>query len=73
MCPYQEPDYVPDFERGVPQAIKSCGGSFVAFEAMTEGAELAIFTVASGRAPIVVSCIKQRVPQGNVKAAGEGD
>jgi len=71
MCPYLEPDYVPDFETVVPHAIQSCGGSFIAFEAMTEGAELAIFTVASDRAPVVVSCIKQRVPQGNVEAAGK--
>lgn len=71
MCPYQEPDYVSNYESVVPQAILSCGGSFVGFEAMTEGAELAIFNVDPDRAPVVVNCIKQRVPQGNVEAAGE--
>jgi hypothetical protein len=71
FCPYQEPDYVPNYEKVVPQAIQSCGGSFVGFEAMTEGAELAIFSVDPDRVAEVLNCIKRRVPQGNVEAAGE--
>jgi len=39
MCPYLEPDYVPNYETDVPQTIRSCGASFVRFEALTDGAE----------------------------------
>ena len=66
LCPYREPDYVPNYETVVPQAIQSCGGSFVRFEPLTEGAERAYFDVDSVRAAAVVACLKQHVPQANV-------
>ena len=69
LCPYLEPDYVPNYKIVVPQAIQSCGASFIRFEALTEGAERAYFEVDSGRAAEVVACIKRRVPQGNVDRA----
>lgn len=72
LCPYIEPDYVPNYGKVVPQAIQQCGASFVRFEPLTEGAERALFEVASGRAAQVVVCIKQHVPQGNIDAPPEG-
>ena len=72
LCSYVEPDYVPNYEKVVPQAIQMCGASFVRFQPLTEGAERAFFEVASGRAAQVVACLKQRVPQGNVDAASDG-
>lgn len=67
-CPYVEPDYVPNYETVVPQAIVSCGASFVRFEPMTEGAERAFFQVPRRGAPAAVACIKRHLPQGNVEA-----
>lgn len=72
LCPYLEPDYVANYERVVPQALQSCGASFVRFEPMTEGAERAFFDVDSVQAAKVVACIKRHVPQGSVDAAPEG-
>ena len=72
LCPYLEPDYVPNYERVVPQAIQSCGASFVRFEPLTEGAERAFFELDSSRSAEVVACIKHHVPQGNVDAAADG-
>lgn len=72
LCPYFQTDYVPNYEKVVPQAIQSCGASFVRFEPLTEGAERAFFEVAAGRAAAVVACIKQHVPQGNVDTPAEG-
>jgi hypothetical protein len=63
---------MPNYERVVPQAIQSCGASFVRFEPLTEGAERAFFDVDSGRAAQVVACVKRHVPQGNVDADAEG-
>jgi hypothetical protein len=62
---------VPNYETVVPQAIASCGASFIRFEAMTEGAERAFFYVPSDRALSAVACIKRHVPQGNVEASTE--
>ena len=36
LCPYVEPDYIPNYETVVPQTIVSCGASFVRFEPLTE-------------------------------------
>lgn len=72
LCSYLEPDYVPNYEKVVPQAIQLCGASFVRFEPLTEGAERAFFEVASGRAAEVVACLKQHVPQANVDAPADG-
>jgi hypothetical protein len=71
LCPYREPDYVPNYESVVPAAIQSCGASFTGFEAMTEGAEIASFDVDPDRAPAIVDCIKQRLPQAHVETAAE--
>ena len=68
LCPYLEPDYVPNYESAVPQAIQSCGASFVGFQALTEGAESASFAVAPDRAAAVIGCIRQRLPQADVDA-----
>ena len=70
LCPYVEPDYVPNYDTVVPRAIVSCGATFVRFEPMTEGAERAFFDVPLARALAAVACIKQHVPQGAVEAAG---
>lgn len=72
LCPYLEPDYVANYETVVPQAIQSCGASFVRFEPLTDGAERAFFQVDSGRSAEAVACIKQHVPQGNVDAPATG-
>lgn len=66
LCPYLEPDYVPNYESAVPEAIRTCGASFVRFEPLTEGAQRAYFDVDSGRAADVAACLKQHVPQGSV-------
>lgn len=71
LCPYLEPDYVPNYETAVPHAIQSCGALFVRFEPLTEGAERAFFQVDTDRASKVVACIKQHVPQANVEAAAQ--
>lgn len=68
LCPYMEPDYVPNYETAVPQVIVSCGASFVGFEPLTEGAERAFFQVLRNRAPTAVACIKRHLPQGTVEA-----
>ena len=67
LCPYAETDYVPNYETVVPQTIRSCGGSFVRFEAMTEGAERAFFDVHADRARAVAACISEHLPQGHVE------
>jgi hypothetical protein len=71
LCPYLEPDYVPNYEAVVPQTIRSCGASFVSFQPMTEGAQRAIFDVDPHRTSVVIDCIKRRVPQGHVEAVVE--
>ena len=71
LCPFLELDYVPNFEKVVPQAITTCGASFVRFEPLTDGAERAWFEVDSGRAAEILTCVKQHVPQGNVDALPE--
>ena len=70
LCPYLEPDYVADYESLVPRAIQSCGGSFDHFEALTEGAERAIFSVDRKSASAVTDCIRRQVPQGHVAPSG---
>jgi hypothetical protein len=70
LCPYLEPDYVPDYESVVPRAIQSCGGSFDRFEALTEGGERAIFSADRKSASAVTDCIRRQVPQGHVAASG---
>lgn len=70
LCPYLEPDFVPNYQSVVPQAINSCGGTFERFEALTEGAERAIFTVETGLESAVADCIRRQVPQGHVAAHG---
>jgi len=69
LCPYLEPDYVPNYETAVPQAIRSCRASFVSFRPLTEGAVLALFDVPPAQATTVEACIKQRLPQGYVEPA----
>lgn len=71
LCPYYEPDYVPNYETVVPQTIRSCGASFVDFAPLTEGAVRAFFDVNPVRASAIVDCIKQHVPQGYVEVASE--
>ena len=71
LCPYLEPDYVADYESVVPQAIQSCGASFLGFQALTEGAQRAFFDVDPDRAGVVVECIKKHVPQAHVVAPGD--
>ena len=66
LCPYLEPDFVPNYEAVVPQAIRSCGASFVRFEPLTDGAERAFFDVPADRAAAAVDCIKKRVPNANI-------
>lgn len=66
LCPVVPPDYIPNFDTIVPQAIRSCGASFVRFEPLTEGAMRAFFDVDSDRASTVVGCINRQVPQGTV-------
>ncbi|MFL6724998.1 MAG: hypothetical protein ACJ8FS_00610 [Sphingomicrobium sp.] len=73
LCPRLLPDYVPNYESVVPQAIRSCGASFVGFEAMTDGAERAKFDVAPGpNAGSVIACIKRRLPQGYIEGPANG-
>ena len=72
LCGRLLPDYVPNYESVVPQAIRSCGASFVSFEALTDGAERASFDVAAGQnAASVLGCIKRRLPQGHIEPAGK--
>jgi hypothetical protein len=71
LCPYIEPDYVPNYEKVVPQAIRSCGASFIRFNALTEGAESAFFGVGSNRAAAAIACIQRQLPQ--VHVAGPPD
>lgn len=72
LCPSVEPDYVPNYETFVPQTILSCGGSFVRFAPMTDGAERAFFDVPPDRAHAAVECIKRQVPQGHVEGPSAG-
>lgn len=72
LCPYLEPDYVPNYEHVVPQAIQTCGASFVRFELLTDGAERAFFDADSRRAAEIIACIKEHLPQGNVDGTAEG-
>lgn len=44
-----------NFEKVVPQAITTCGASFVRFEPLTDGAERAWFEVDSGRAAEILT------------------
>jgi len=67
LCPYVEPDYVPNYENVVPQAVQSCGATFRRFEPLTDGAANAVFEVSADRAAAVLECIKNRVPQGHVE------
>jgi len=69
LCPYLEPDYVPNYETDVPQTIRSCGASFVRFEALTDGAERAYFEISSDHALAAVDCIKRHFPHGAIDGA----
>ena len=66
LCPYVEPDYVPNYETVVPQAIRSCGASFSGFQSLTEGAESAFFDVRPDRQAAVTKCIQRHLPQAHV-------
>ena len=66
LCPYVEPDYVPNYETVVPQAIRSCGASFVTFQSLTEGAVSAFFEVRPDREAVVSKCVQRRLPQAHV-------
>jgi hypothetical protein len=71
LCPYIEPDYVPNYENVVPQVIRSCGATFTRFEPLSEGAERAFFDIGADRDSTVVGCIKLHVPQAHVERAAE--
>ena len=72
LCPYFEPDFVPNYQTVLPQTIRSCGGSFISFEPLTDGAERAYFDVEPDRATVVVGCIKQQVPNGKIEPPSDG-
>ena len=55
---------VPNFQNVVPQAIRSCGASFIGFQAPpTEGVESVYFGVGLDRSAVVLACLQRQLPQ----------
>ena len=71
LCPYVEPDYIPNYGTVVPKVIQECGGTSITFSSMTEGKMKASFDLASSGASNVIRCIQQRLPQASVHDLSE--
>ena len=58
--------FVANHETVVPGTIRTCGAEFLAFDrAVTDGGEAAYFELKPD-APGAVTCIKRRIPQGEI-------
>lgn len=55
---------VPNFQNVVPQAIRSCGASFIGFQPPPmEGVESVYFGVGPDRSAAILACLQRQLPQ----------